>query len=88
MLSIDDEWTTFLVRYSRLILPLSPLTVALTDCTWQRLDEGRWFAWRVLALEKQTLKWMQLTAFLNKNNFQKPSPNTQENWPDHQEIVT
>lgn len=40
--SIEDEWPTFLVRYSHLILPLSPLTVALTDYTWQRLDEGRW----------------------------------------------
>lgn len=43
MLSIEDEWPTFLVRYSHLILPFSPLTVALTDYTWQRLDEGRWW---------------------------------------------
>lgn len=41
----------------------------------------------MLALEKQTLKWMQLTAFLNKNNFKKPSPNKLENWHDHQKIV-
>jgi len=41
LLSVEDEWPTFLLCYSHLILPLSPLTVALTDYTWQRLDEGR-----------------------------------------------
>ena len=39
---------------------------------------------RMLALEKQTLKWMQLTAFLGKNHFLKPSADKQENWNDHQ----
>lgn len=42
VLSIEDEWPTFGVRYSHLILPLSPRTVALTDYTWQGLDGGRW----------------------------------------------
>lgn len=43
LLSVEDEWPTFLLCYSHLILPLSPLTVALTDYTWQRLDERRWW---------------------------------------------
>lgn len=51
-LSIEDEWPTFLVRYSHLIPP--PTTTppprpssssssppAPTDYTWQRRDEGR-----------------------------------------------
>lgn len=46
----------------------------------------------MLALEKQTRKWMQLTAFLDKNNSKNPSTNKQNtvrrNWDDHQKTIT
>lgn len=76
--SIEDEWPTFLVRYSRLILPHSPLTVALTDYTWQRLDEGRWWLGACLRWTNKHLNgcsWLHSSRFFS---FKKPLQKSSE----------
>lgn len=74
LLSVEDEWPTFLLRYSHLILPLSPLTMALTDYTWQRLDERRWWLGACLVWSNR-YSWVHSST---KNNIQESSQTSQK----------
>lgn len=88
MLSIEDEWPTFLVRYSHLILPLSPLSATLTDYTWQRLDEGRWRLGARLLWRNKHLNgcsWLHSSTEIILKNLLQTNRRTGNK---HQKIVT
>lgn len=78
LLSVEDEWPTFLLRYSHLILPLSPLTVALTDYTWQRLDERRWWLGACL-LWSNRYSWVHSSTKIIFKNPLRPAKNLHKN---------